>query len=69
MGGLAACRSEASKQARSVEKKVSFTSDAGNQGGRVADICPKADFLPQHTGVRAFINRGRGSHAEQHSHL
>ena len=47
------------KQARLVERKVFFISDAGNWEGR-ADICPKADSLPTPTSpdkeeVRAFI--------------
>ena len=36
------------KQARLVERKVCFISDAGNWEGR-ADICPKADSLPTPT--------------------
>ena len=28
------------------------------------DICPKADFPPDKQGMRAFIDRGRGLHAE-----
>jgi len=44
---LAACRSKANKQARLVERKVCFISDAGNWSrGRVADVCPKAT-IPQ----------------------
>ena len=39
---LAACCSKANKQARLVERKVCFISDAGNWSrGRVADVCPK----------------------------
>ena len=72
-GGLVACSSEASKQARLVERQVCFISDAGNKAGRVADICPKADFRPHHNtqGVRAFTDRaGRwGYMQKQHSHL
>lgn len=52
--------SKANKQARLVERKVWFISGAGNCGGRVADICPKADSPhPLHKNrVRAFIDRG-----------
>ena len=60
LGGLDACRSEASKEARSVERKVCFISDAGNQGGRVADICPKADFLPPTRRGESFYKQRRG---------
>ena len=35
-----------------MESKVCFISDAGNWGGRVVDICPKAK-----QGVKAFIDR------------
>ena len=46
-----------------VERKVCFILDAGNRGwGR--DPCPKADSLPDNQGARAFIDRGRGLHAE-----
>ena len=38
-----------------MESKVCFISDAGNWGGRVVDICPKAK-----QGVRAFIDRVGG---------
>ena len=61
--GLAACRPKANKQARLVERKVCFISDASNCWGRVVDTCPKAD--PHSTlatsGARAFIERSRGS--------
>ena len=47
VGGLAAPCSKANKQARLVERKVCFISDADNWGcGRVANICPKADSCP-----------------------
>ena len=32
-------------------------------GGR-ADPCPKADSRPDNQGARAFIDRGKGLHAE-----
>ena len=44
--GLTACCLKASKQASLVERKICFNSVAGNCGGRVVDICPKADSLP-----------------------
>ena len=56
--GLAAWYSKANKQDRLVERG----------GGRVADICPKANSPhPLHeNGVRAFIDRGgRWLHAER----
>ena len=66
--------SKANKQARLVERKVWFISGAGNCGGRVADICPKADSprftCPDKQGVGGggsdSINRVRdqGLHAE-----
>ena len=46
LGGLAVHCSKANKQARLVERKMCFTSDADSCGGRVANICPKADSLP-----------------------
>ena len=58
MGGLAAYRSEASKQARLVERKVCFISDAGSWGrGRVVDVCPKADSPTDKQGMRTFTDR------------
>ena len=46
MWGPAARHSEASKQARLVEREVCFISDAGIWGRRrVADICPKGGGL------------------------
>ena len=49
---------KASKQARLVERKVCFTSDAGNWGrGRVVDVCPKADSPTDKQGMRAFTDR------------
>ena len=62
-GGLAAHHPKANKQATLVERKVCFISDAGNmgKGGRVVDICPKADSTaPNQQGVRVFIDRVRG---------
>ena len=50
--------SKASKQARLVERKVCFTSDASNWGrGRVVDVCPKADSPTDKQGMRAFTDR------------
>ena len=45
MGGPTGGCSKVSKQARLVERKVCFISDAGQSGGRgrVADICLKAN--------------------------
>ena len=43
--------SKANKQARLVERKVCFISDASNCGGCGVDICPKAD------SPHAFVNR------------
>ena len=42
MGGPAARHSKASKQARLVERKICFISDARHWGGRVAGTCPEA---------------------------
>ena len=51
--GLAAGHSKANKQARLVESKVCFTSDAGYLVGRMAYICPKADSpTPPHPSTR-----------------
>ena len=57
-----------------MERKVCFISDAGNcdrggggGGGAVADICPKANCLPNKQEVGAFIDRMEGGerlHAE-----
>ena len=53
--GLTAWHSKANNQDRLVERG----------GGRVADICPKANLPPpDKQGVRAFIDRGEGLHAE-----
>ena len=46
VGRPAACPSEANKQARWVESKVCFLSDAGNLRGRVAGIYSKANSPP-----------------------
>ena len=63
--GLAAGHSKANKQARLVERKVCFTSDAGFLVGRMAYICPKADSPTpplDKEGTRAFRDRvGVGS--------
>ena len=64
MGGLAASRLKASKQARLAERKVWFISDAGNRGGWGGwggvgdsdDVSLEADSLPtDRQGVREFI--------------
>ena len=60
MGGLAAHRSKASKQARLVERKVCYISSASNWWGRVVNICPKADSPHDKQGVRASIDRVEG---------
>ena len=54
--------SKASKQARLVERKVCFISDASNceEWGCGADICLKSDSPCDKQGVRAFIDRSRG---------
>ena len=49
VGGLAAHRSEADKQARLVKRKMCLISDAGSWVGWVgalAHICPKAESPP-----------------------
>ncbi|CAN0551180.1 unnamed protein product [Rangifer tarandus platyrhynchus] len=65
---LAARCSKANKQATLVERKVCFTSDAGNMMGRVVNICPKArpPLHPNKQGVRAFMDRleSRGQRIE-----
>ena len=48
VGSPAARPSEANKQARWVERKVCFLSDAGNLRGRVAGIYSKANSPPHH---------------------
>ena len=55
--GVAARRSKANKQARLVEGKVCFISDAGNCGGRVPEICPRLTPAPDKQGVRVFTDR------------
>ena len=44
--GPAACCAKANKQARLVERKVCFISDAATGWGKVANICSKADSSP-----------------------
>ena len=75
-GPSAGC-SKVNKQARLVERKVCFISDAGSWGPRVVNIYPKADSLPP-TGnlwARAFIDRSkegatyRNSRVSSDSHL
>ena len=62
--GLTVRCPKVNKQARLVERKVCFNSDASNLGVR-ADICPKAN-----SPHRTFIGWGRGGlHAEQQSQL
>ena len=58
VGGLAASRLKATKQARLAERKVWFISDAGNLGGGGDgdDVSLEADSLPtDRQGVREFI--------------
>ena len=45
----AACHSKANKQARLLERKIFFISDATSWGGKKADICPKVNFTPNPT--------------------
>ena len=71
--GLGTHCSKANKQARLVERKVCFISDAGNQAGMGEDS-PQADSSPPNEqGVRAFtdgVGRGRGAYMQnQHSQL
>ena len=67
-GDLAARSSKANKEARLVERKVCFVSEAATWEGR-ADSCPKTDSPPpppptDNQRARAFTDRGRGLHAE-----
>ena len=58
-GGPATHCSKANKQARVVERKVCFISDAGNcAGGWGADIWPKADTLPDKQRVELLQTEG-----------
>ena len=75
LGPTAPC-SKAHKQARLVERKVCFISDAGDWGlgSRVVDVCPNADSpLLATRGARTFIDRnggGRGAYMpKQHRDL
>ena len=66
--GLAAQCSKASEHARLVERKVCFISDASNCGGGQTSV-QRPDTPPRHThtnkqGIRNFIDRERGLHAE-----
>ena len=64
--GLAAYLSKANKQARLVERKVCFISDASNWWGRV-DTCFKGDSPNPawQAGGESFCGQsGRGLHAE-----
>ena len=73
---MAAGCSKAKRQARLVEGKVCFISDADNSVGsrwqRVVDICPEADSPSPSSdkqGVTAFVDRRRGRYMlKQHSH-
>ena len=73
---MAAGCSKAKRQARLVEGKVCFISDADSWVGsgwqRVVDICPEADSPSPSSdkqGVRAFADRRRGLYMlKQHSH-
>ena len=71
--GLATHCSKANTQARLVERKLCFISDAGNRAGMGEDS-PQADSSPPNEqGVRDFIDgvgRGRGAYMQnQHSQL
>ena len=60
MGDTTACHSEANKQARLVERKACFISDASNWG-RGWQICVQRLTLPpDKQRVRAFIDKVRG---------
>ena len=60
LGGPAACHSKANKQAKLVERKVCFISDASNWGE--AGGHPSKGQLPASNkqGVRAFVDRVGG---------
>ena len=62
MVGPTAQHSKAGKQARLVERKVCFISDAGNWGWRgVVDVCPNPNSpLLATRGARTFIDRNGG---------
>ena len=62
--GLTTRCPKANKQARLVERKVCFFSDASNLGVRT-DICPKANS-PHRTFIVWGWGTGGGLHAEQH---
>ena len=71
-GGSSRCRSKACKQARLMERKVCFISDAGNcWWGEGERHLSKGQLpLPYKQGVRAFIDRvGGGFIQKQHGHL
>ena len=62
--GRAARRSKANKEARLVERKVCFVSDAGNQSGE-GGLLSKGRLPPTDSQwTRAFIDGGRGLPAE-----
>ena len=66
--GLVAQHSKASEHAMLVERKICFISDAGNCGGGQTSV-QRPDTPPRHThtnkqGIRNFIDRERGLHAE-----
>ena len=64
--GLAAHCSKANKEAKLVKRKACFILDASK--GRV-DSCPKANSPSNNQEARAFMDRGKGLHAKQHSQL
>ena len=61
-GGPAACHSKANKQAKLVERKVCFISDASNWGE--AGGHPSKGQLPRSNkqGVRSFVDRVGGGY-------
>ena len=64
-GPVARC-SKASRETRSVERKVCFIFNAGNQGGNEGGGHLSKDILTltDNQWARAFIGRGRGLHSE-----
>ena len=64
MGSLTARCSKANKQAKLVERKVCFISDAASCGGRVVGV---AGLLPtlNKKQVRAFINKAEGVYMQK----
>ena len=73
MAGPAACHSKVNKQARLVERKLCFISDAGNwrRGEWQTSVQRPTPTPPDKQRVRAFIDRlgWVGYIQKQHSHL